>query len=151
MDVGTVVRHRTWPGHPAGTVVRSEGPKIFVAWHNTCVEDELDQSEVEEWHDAPQALRDWRGGTLVIQPDGHRHVEPVAPLAEEHDREPRYPDLDVQLTGQDGNAFMVLGLVTKALRGHGVPDDEVDEFMQQATAGDYDHLLATCMRWVNVN
>lgn len=85
MDAGTVVRHRTWSGHPAGTVVRSEGRTIFVAWHDTCVEDELDVTEVDEWPHAPQALRDWRGGTLVIHPDGHRHVEPVTPPTEQEE------------------------------------------------------------------
>ncbi len=61
----------------------------------------------------------------------------------------KHPDVKVQLTGQDGNAFAVLGAVGRALRtaGHG---DEVDEFMAEATSGDYGHLLATAMRWVDV-
>ena len=34
---------------------------------------------------------------------------------------PKFPEIDVQLTGEDGNAFAVLGKVSKALRraGHG--------------------------------
>ena len=28
---------------------------------------------------------------------------------------PRYPDIHVQLSGHDGNAFMVMGLVRRAL------------------------------------
>jgi hypothetical protein len=61
----------------------------------------------------------------------------------------RHPDVEVQLTGQDGNAFAVLGAVRKALvdAGH---QDEVEAFFAEATSGDYDHLLGTCMRWVNV-
>jgi hypothetical protein len=61
----------------------------------------------------------------------------------------RHPDVEVQLTGQDGNAFAVLGAVRKALvdAGH---QDEVEAFLAEATSGDYDHLLGTCMRWVNV-
>jgi hypothetical protein len=61
----------------------------------------------------------------------------------------RFPDVEVELIGSDGNAFAVLGNVSKALRraGHG---DEVSAFMAEATAGDYDHLLGTCMRWVDV-
>ncbi len=64
--------------------------------------------------------------------------------------EVRYPDVEVQLTGQDGNAFAVLGAVRKALvdAGH---EDQVEAFLAQATSGDYDHLLGTCMRWVNVH
>lgn len=62
----------------------------------------------------------------------------------------RYPNVDVQLTGEDGNAFAILGRVQRALRREGVPATEVSEFFTEATAGDYDHLLATCARWVDV-
>lgn len=59
----------------------------------------------------------------------------------------RHPEVQVQLTGTDGNAFAVLGQVAKALRKAGI---DPTEFMAEATAGDYDHLLATCMKWVDV-
>ncbi len=62
----------------------------------------------------------------------------------------KFPDVEVTLSGSDGNAFAVLGKVQKALKqgGHG---DAVDEFMADATSGDYNDLLAACMRWVNVS
>lgn len=63
---------------------------------------------------------------------------------------PRYPDVTVTLVGEDGNAFAILGKVRKALKRAGVPADEVDAFTSEATAGDYDHLLQTVMRWVEV-
>lgn len=63
---------------------------------------------------------------------------------------PRYPDIEVQLVGEDGNAFAVLGRVQRALREAGVPEAVVREFLAEATAGDYDHLLGTVMRWVTV-
>jgi hypothetical protein len=53
----------------------------------------------------------------------------------------------VQLTGQDGNAFFILGRCQGAARKAGVPSDQIKAFMDEASAGDYDHLLATCMRW----
>jgi hypothetical protein len=61
----------------------------------------------------------------------------------------RYPEVVVQLTGEDGNAYAILGTVQRALRqaGHG---DDVAEFFAEATSGDYNHLLGTCMRWVTV-
>jgi hypothetical protein len=31
-----------------------------------------------------------------------------------------------------------------------VPDSEVAEFTKEATSGDYDNLLQTCMRWIHV-
>lgn len=31
-----------------------------------------------------------------------------------------------------------------------MPHDEIAEFRERATSGDYDHLLITCMKWVSV-
>lgn len=62
---------------------------------------------------------------------------------------PKY-DIDVQLTGEDGNAFAIMGAVSKALRRAGVPDEEVNEYVKESTSGDYDNLLRTAMRWVTV-
>lgn len=64
--------------------------------------------------------------------------------------EPKYGNIDVQLSGEDGNAFFILGKVQKALRGKGIPKEEIDLFLEEAMEGDYDHLLQTCMKWVNV-
>jgi hypothetical protein len=61
---------------------------------------------------------------------------------------PKYPHITVELVGYDGNAFTVLGRVTKAMRKHGLGDAEVKAFMTEATSGDYNNLLATAMRWV---
>jgi hypothetical protein len=63
---------------------------------------------------------------------------------------PFYPDAVAELSGHDGNAFAVLGAVRRALREADVNADEIKEFMDQATAGDYDHLLQTAMKWANV-
>jgi len=62
---------------------------------------------------------------------------------------PRYPDVHVQLSGLDGNAFSILGRVSKALRDARVPRAELDQFRVEATSSDYDNLLATAMRWVD--
>lgn len=63
---------------------------------------------------------------------------------------PKYPEVFVNLIGTDGNAFAILGRVQGALRRHGLKQPELDEFQREATAGDYDHLIATVMRWVEV-
>lgn len=62
----------------------------------------------------------------------------------------KYPEVTVQLTGTDGNAFAILGRVTKALRQAQVTPDEIKAFQDEATSGDYNHLLLTAMRWVDV-
>ena len=63
---------------------------------------------------------------------------------------PKYPDVTVQLIGQDGNAFYILGAVSKELKKAGVSKEEIDVFMDEAMDGSYDHLLQTVMRYVEV-
>jgi len=63
----------------------------------------------------------------------------------------KYPNIEVELTGSDGNAFAILGKVIRALKRAKVPSEEIQEFQNQATAGDYDHLLRTCSEWVDVS
>lgn len=62
----------------------------------------------------------------------------------------KHPEIEVQLTGNDGNAFTILGLVRGALARGGVHRIELDKFRDEAMSGDYDHLLVTCMNWVTV-
>lgn len=57
--------------------------------------------------------------------------------------------IKVKLIGNDGNAFAILGAVQKALKDHG-RSDLVDEFLKEAMSGDYDHLLQTCCKYVEV-
>ena len=63
--------------------------------------------------------------------------------------QPRYPHVTVQLTGEDGNAFSIIGRVTGALRAEGVSQEIISQFTAEAMSGDYDHLLQTCMKWVH--
>lgn len=63
---------------------------------------------------------------------------------------PKYPDITVQLTGKDGNAFNILGICLRAMRQAGLSREERDAFYAEATSGNYDHLLATCMKWLEV-
>jgi len=55
----------------------------------------------------------------------------------------------VVLTGTDSNAFAILGRVQRAILESDHPELE-DQFFEEATAGDYDHLLQTCLRYVDV-
>jgi hypothetical protein len=61
-----------------------------------------------------------------------------------------YPDVRVTLSGTDGNAFGILARVRKALtEKHG--KEVGQKFRDEATTGDYDHLLATCMKYVEID
>ena len=80
IGVGTVVRTYTRGCEEIGTVVERDGDTLFVAWHGSCVEEELTIGEVDVWADAPRDLRDWRGGVRVrdpAQPERGWAIEPV--------------------------------------------------------------------------
>ena len=63
----------------------------------------------------------------------------------------KYPEIEVQLSGEDGNAFAILGTVSTALRRAGIAKEERDLFFDEATSGDYDHLLKVATEWVTAN
>jgi hypothetical protein len=62
----------------------------------------------------------------------------------------KYPKIKVDLLGGDGNAFAILGSVRKAMRRAKLSEEEIRKFTDEASSGDYGHLLQTCMEWVNV-
>ena len=53
------------------------------------------------------------------------------------------------LVGVDGNAYAVMGYTARALKrtGH---RDLVEQMHKEATAGDYDNLLAVCMKHIDI-
>lgn len=63
---------------------------------------------------------------------------------------PKHPEIIVTLTGQDGNAFAIHGRCRAAAHDAGLSEEEVAAFMDEAMAGDYDHLLQTAMRWFEI-
>lgn len=63
----------------------------------------------------------------------------------------RFPEVQVKLTGTDGNAFAIMGRVARALRQGGASEDEVQEYMDASMSGDYDNLLRTAIEWVKVS
>ena len=62
----------------------------------------------------------------------------------------KYPEIEVQLSGEDGNAYAIMSAVSKALRRSGVDKLEVDEYVTESMSGDYDNLLRVAMKWVSV-
>jgi hypothetical protein len=65
-------------------------------------------------------------------------------------RDVKYPKVKVKLVGEDGNAFAIMGRTRLAMRRAGIPQEEIDAYLEEAMSGDYDHLLSVTMRTVNV-
>jgi hypothetical protein len=55
-----------------------------------------------------------------------------------------------KLIGRDGNAFAIMGRVKQVLRHAGTDKEYIDRYLSEATSGDYNHLLAVSMEYVNV-
>ena len=62
----------------------------------------------------------------------------------------RFPKVKVDLVGQDGNGFIIVARVRKALKAAQIAPEAIEEFTKEATSGDYDHLLQTVMQTVTV-
>lgn len=59
-------------------------------------------------------------------------------------------DTEVQLSGEDGNAMMIMGRVSRALKRAGATPEEVKEFYDEAMSGDYDNVIRTAAKWVEI-
>lgn len=72
--------------------------------------------------------------------------------------EVRYPEVEVQLSGTNGNAGAIMGAISEALKtywrsqGQTFADykDELAEFRTTMLSGSYDDLLRTAQSWVTV-
>ena len=58
-----------------------------------------------------------------------------------------YQRPEVQLIGENGNAFAIMARTGQALRQAGVPDDLLEQYYKEAKSGDYDNLLRVTMEW----
>lgn len=63
---------------------------------------------------------------------------------------PKFPNIEVELSGQDGNAFGMVSRTRAALKRGGATREQEEEFFNDALSGDYDHVLQTIMAWVTV-
>jgi hypothetical protein len=62
---------------------------------------------------------------------------------------PKY-NVEVQLSGNDGNAFAIMAQVNRALRNAGATPDELAQYQQESMSGDYNNLLRVASQWVDV-
>jgi len=56
----------------------------------------------------------------------------------------------IKLVGEDGNAFGIMGRVRRKLISAGADVEYVNQYLQESMSGDYDNLLVTAMRYVEV-
>ncbi len=54
------------------------------------------------------------------------------------------------LVGVDGNAFFIIGYVTRAMKREGFSKEEIDEYRHQAMSGDYSNLVVVSADYVEM-
>ena len=57
----------------------------------------------------------------------------------------------LQLSGEDGNAFAIMGKASRAAKKAGWPQEKIDEYFAKAKSGDYDNLLQVTMTYFDVH
>jgi len=61
------------------------------------------------------------------------------------------PKFDIEVTTEGwGDARFIFVDVEKAIRKAGATTEQVNEWYDEAMAGDYNHVLRTAMNWVKV-
>jgi hypothetical protein len=61
------------------------------------------------------------------------------------------PKPKIRLVGEDGNAYSIMGIAQKGMRKEGWTQAQINAYLEEATSGDYDNLLATTMKYCNVS
>jgi hypothetical protein len=59
-------------------------------------------------------------------------------------------NVEVQLSGNDGNAFAIIAQVQRALKRAGATSEEISQYQKESMSGDYDNLLCVASQWVQV-
>lgn len=62
---------------------------------------------------------------------------------------PKYSEIIVQIGAYGSeNAVAIMGRVANALRKAKVPQEEINQYLNESMSGDYDNLRNTATRWV---
>lgn len=90
------------------------------------------------------------GPPVIVARDAMRHEL----KRRKHVREllcasPKYPAITVAPTS--GHPEVLLREVCQGLADHGVPTEEISEFVTEALSDDYGHMLVTIAQWVVVD
>jgi hypothetical protein len=67
------------------------------------------------------------------------------------DGKPTKPTTSDDLIGVDGNAFAIMGTTSRLLKRAGASQSFTIAYMNEAMSGDYDHLIATSVAYLDCN
>lgn len=108
--------------------------------------DVLEQVEESNVYTMTDLRRDMRDLTSIVTSWSEGPIQPAFDG-------PKYPEISIELdlAGEKGNVYNIMGRVVNALRKNGATEQEVHLFRNEAKSGDYNDFLATIKRWVSVD
>ena len=62
----------------------------------------------------------------------------------------KFPQVEVDLSSVDGNAFAIMGTVVRAMRRAKIPEESVQKYLTEAMSLDYNNLLRVTMDTVSI-
>ena len=57
--------------------------------------------------------------------------------------------LEYSLIGVDGNAFAIIGYITRAMKKEGKNNESIEEYRKNAMSGNYDNLLCVSQNMID--
>lgn len=54
----------------------------------------------------------------------------------------------MQLSGEDGNAFFIIGKARNTLQKAGADKEYIEQYLNEVKSGDYDNLIQVTMKYV---
>lgn len=95
---------------------------------------------------------EWYGASNEMKCARCKKVEEYGAPGSETEQCVKHEDLQVVLSGTDGNVFALMGKVTEAMRHAGVDKEERKQFLEEVRACmSYDEAIETMMGWVTVS
>ena len=64
---------------------------------------------------------------------------------------PLFSSISIDITGPQGNAYVIMGIVSDCLRQAGYTDFEVNNVLHDMMSKDYEHLLDVASKYVTIN
>ena len=61
---------------------------------------------------------------------------------------PIFQSVHLDITGEDGNAFMIMAVVLKCLLQSGYSKNELEELQKEMMSSDYDHLCQIARKYI---
>lgn len=65
-------------------------------------------------------------------------------------KEPMFPSVAIDVSGPDGNAYAIMGVISHVLRTVGYSKNEIDDVLKDMMSSNYEHLIEVASKYVTI-